>query len=163
MLDRLIEKLPGYRGYIDRDARQEADRIQREHVANRIFEQKRPLTELVGELTDNGHLMVLPKVDKVLNRIDKVAQKIRSASYGSAGLFGASHIGETELRRLHEFDAGMVDAADELAALVSDACKNDDDEGKVKESCKALVALLDRIEEHFAGREQIIRTGGPST
>lgn len=159
-IDRLTEKLPGYRGYIDRDARQEADRIHREFVSKRIFEQKDAVQEAINEfMEEGGDLMILPKFEKITNRIDKVAQKIRSAAYGSAKLFGASSVGEEELRRLHEFDLGLVDAADEIAREIGELSSVVEEKDKLKKKIKEILKTLDRVEEHFEGREKIIKMG----
>jgi hypothetical protein len=159
-LDRLTEKLPGYRGYIDRDARQEADRIHREFVSKTIFEQKDKVQEAINDfMEEGGDLMILPKFEKVSNRIDTVAQKIRSAAYGSAKLFGASSVSEEELRRLHEFDLGLVDAADEIAREVGGLSDVLEDKAKLKSKIKEILKTLDRVQEHFDQREKIIKQG----
>jgi len=159
LLDRLIGKLPGYGGYIDRDARQEADRIQRDFVANKLFGQKKPVAELMEELISEGEIGELDKYEKLQKRLDIIAQKIRAASYGSAGLFGASKIGEDELRRLHEFDLGLVEAAEEVELEIGRLTKALGDADKLKEARKAVLAVLDRVEDHFGKRAAIIKQG----
>jgi hypothetical protein len=159
MLDRLIAKLPGYRGYIDRDARQEADRLQREFVANRLFGEKSTVSEAMDALMMGGDLSRLPDLERVNKRLDTVAQKIRAASYGSASLFGASSIGEEELRRLHEFDIGLVDAADEVKAELGELVKAVEETDKLNAKLRDVRALLDRVEEHFKRRADIIARG----
>lgn len=157
LLDRLIGKLPGYKGYIDRDARQEADRIHREFVSKKIFAQKKAVQDVVEEVMSAGDLMGLEPLEKITNRIDKVAQKIRNASYGSASFFGGSAMGEEELQRLHSFDLGLVDAAEEIENEVAALAKVADDEAKRKAAIKTVLDVLNRVEEHFAGREEIIK------
>jgi hypothetical protein len=159
-IDRLTEKLPGYRGYIDRDARQETDRVHREFVSKTIFEQKDKVTDAINDfMEEGGDLMILPKFEKITNRIDTVAQKIRSAAYGSAKLFGASAASEEELRRLHEFDMGLVDAADEIAREIDGLGSVLEDKAKLKAKIKVILKTLDRVQDHFGQREKIIITG----
>lgn len=160
LLDRLMEKLPGYRGYIDRDARQEADRLHREFVARRLFEQKKHVRDAINEISmSGGDLMLLPRVEKINTRLDTIAQKIRTAGYGSAQFFNASAAGETELQRLHEFDLSLVDAAEEVEREVQELPKIAEDSDKLKTKLRAIMEVLDRVEEHFKKREEIIKKG----
>lgn len=156
-LDQLTEKIPGYRGYIDRDARQESDRIHREFIANSLFQLKPLVGETITEIkNEGGDITRIVQVDQISSKLDLLAQKVRSASYGSAQFFSASAAGEEELRRLHEFDLGLVDAVEEirleLAEMPSIATETD----KLKDKLKALKAVLKRVEDHLKSREQIL-------
>lgn len=159
LLDRLIGKLPGYQGYIDRDARQESDRIQREFISKQLFDMKKPVQEIINEVMSTGDLMALPKFEKITNRIDKVAQRIRSASYGSAQFFGASGIGEAELQRLHEFDMGLVDCVEEVKGEIKELEQSVGESSKMNDKIKSVLAVLERVDEHFQKREEIIKKG----
>lgn len=159
-IDRLTEKLPGYRGYIDRDARQEADRVHREFMANRLFEQKKAVRKAVNEITsEGGDIMVLPKLEKINSRLDSIAMSFKTASYGSAQFFNASAAGEEELQRLHEFDLSLVDCADEVEKVLKDLPRVATDVDALKAKLKAINETLDRVEEHFAKRVDIIKKG----
>ena len=40
-LERLMNSVPGFKGYRERDLRRDADRLQREHLASRLDEVKK--------------------------------------------------------------------------------------------------------------------------
>jgi hypothetical protein len=47
-LERLIARIPGFRGYHDREARREADKLLREHGATRLERVVRELHEIAA-------------------------------------------------------------------------------------------------------------------
>ena len=44
-LERLGEKIPGYGGYVSKERRRDADKLQREHLADQLRAAKQPLTK----------------------------------------------------------------------------------------------------------------------
>src|SRR5438128_1418437 len=97
LLQRIGSIIPGFGGYMDRETRRDADRMEREFVADKLFAQKSAVKRVVDELMSNGVYDGLAQYDKVLNKIDKVAQKIKNAAQGYTGLWDSIKIGEAEL------------------------------------------------------------------
>src|SRR5437870_3297870 len=42
-LERLTAKIPGYKGYLEKETRRDVDKIHREHVATMLFQLKSPI------------------------------------------------------------------------------------------------------------------------
>ena len=49
-LERLGEKIPGYGGYVSKERRRDADKIQREHLAERLRAANRTVTSFAADL-----------------------------------------------------------------------------------------------------------------
>ena len=150
-LERLGEKIPGYRGYQDRELRRDVDKLQREHLALALARIKAALRETARTYVDAGKIGTLAAFDRLDRKLDGLSQAIRFADYGASGIFDALKVGEAELERLHEFDLTLLEAVESLAAEVAavPAAGGEDSAAALE----AAAARVRGIEEQWAGRE----------
>ncbi len=114
LLERLGAKIPGYRGFQDRELRRDVDKLQREHLASEVGRLKAKLAGRARDYTDAGQLAALASFGRLDRQLDGLQQTIRFSDYGASGLFDPVKINEPELERLYAFDLGIVD---DVAAL----------------------------------------------
>ena len=117
--EKLIGSIPGYKGYKERELRREADKLLRTHLANRFDEQKRRLPGIVGQLTSAGRWGELSPLEQATLRLERLIDRMRTASYGYAGWFDAIKIEQQQLDTLYEFDAGLASGVDRIAEIVA--------------------------------------------
>ncbi|HEX8475762.1 MAG TPA: hypothetical protein VF666_17185 [Pyrinomonadaceae bacterium] len=113
-LERLGERIPGYRGYAQREQRRDMDKIHREHLADRLRAVKTPLSNVIRDLSSTGRLMEVTPLDRVLKKLDRIENRVRFASYGYAGFFDATQIREAELDAIYQFDLALVEKTETL-------------------------------------------------
>ena len=113
-LERLGEKIPGYRGFQDRELRRDVDRLLREHLATELGRLKAALRDRARSYTDAGKIGALSAFDRLDRQLDGLSQAIRFSDYGATGLFDPVKIGEPELARIYEFDQSVVEDLDQL-------------------------------------------------
>lgn len=154
ILERLGDKIPGFRGFQDRELRRDVDKLQREHIAGEIGRLKTALRDRARAYTDAGQIALLGPFDRLDRQLDGLSQTVRFADYGATGLFDAVKIGEAELQRLYEFDLSLLE---DVAALRTDVA------GVSGPGQADAAAVLDRVqqkvralEEKWRGREQVI-------
>ncbi len=120
-LERLGDKIPGYRGFQDRELRRDVDRTLREHLSAELGRLKGALRDHSRAWVDAGKLTALNGFDRLDRQIDGLSQAIRFSDYGASGLFDPVKIGDAELQRLYEFDLSVVNdlaqVESEIAAL----------------------------------------------
>jgi hypothetical protein len=116
-LEKLGEKIPGYRGFQDRELRREVDKLQREHITAELGRLKAAVRDKTRSYTDAGQIGALNGFDRLDRQIDGLSQSIRFADYGASGIFDAVKIGEAELQRLYDFDLSILD---DLAGVEAD-------------------------------------------
>ena len=154
VLERLGEKIPGFRGFQDRELRRDVDKLQREHIAGEIGRLKTALRDRARAYTDAGQIALLGPFDRLDRQLDGLSQTVRFADYGATGLFDAVKIGEAELQRLYEFDLSLLE---EVAALRTDVAgvpaPQQGDAAPVLDQVQQRVRAL---EEKWRGREQVI-------
>ena len=154
VLEKLGEKIPGYRGFQDRELRRDVDRLQREHLSGELTRLKLELRDKARSYTDAGQIAALGGFDRLDRQIDGLSQAIRFADYGASGIFDAVKIGEAELQRLYEFDLSVLQDLEALQAEVA-ALPAPGPEGPVS----ALDRLQQRVralEDKWRQRELVV-------
>lgn len=157
-LEKLVERVPGYAGYARKEARRDADRALRLHVADLLKAQRRRIEDIQAGLLDANLLRELPPIEAAVLRLQTLADEIRTASYGYAGWFDAKSIDEAELAALYEHDLSLAEGVDWIAANVerlSSAVAQADEE-EFRRAAGDLNATLDRIAEQVIRRRQIV-------
>ncbi|HXO19219.1 MAG TPA: hypothetical protein VOA87_04755 [Thermoanaerobaculia bacterium] len=119
VFERLGEKIPGFRGFNDRELRRDVDRLEREHLAAELARLKSALREKARSYTEGGRIGALNGFDRLDRQLDGLSQAIRFSDYGATGLFDAVKIKEPELARLYEFDLSVLQDLAELEAAVA--------------------------------------------
>ncbi len=118
-LERLGEKIPGYRGFQDRELRRDVDRLLREHLASELGRLKAMLRDGARSYTDAGKIGALNGFDRLDRQMDGLSQAVRFSDYGASGLFDPVKIREAELQRLHEFDLSLLDDLAQLEGEIA--------------------------------------------
>ncbi len=112
----LVSKIPGYKGYKDKELRREADKLLRMQVAGQLDDQRKRLTELQNQLVSQAQIEWLDDLERAVMKLQLLIDRIKTASYGYAGLFDAVKVKEEQLDALYEYDNQMLDFVDDIAA-----------------------------------------------
>ncbi len=155
-LERLIHKIPGYSGYMDREQRRDLDKRHREGLAERLRHLKTPLTELMKQLTDGGRMFEIKPIDQAIKKLDTLENRIRFASYGYAGFFDVVKIEEPQLNAIYQFDLALIEQVEALEAQTADVATHAATTEGLKSSVAALTARLDGLVKTFDDRHQAI-------
>jgi hypothetical protein len=154
--ENLVAKIPGYAGYKQKEQRREADKLLRLHVARQYEEQLRRLTEVQYALTASGRLASIVTLERAVMKLQLLIDRIKTASYGYAGLFDAIKVDEGVLDRMYEFDLAMLEGVNELATLLDRLSTAAETEATTAAEANDLVATLERLNTTFSERHDII-------
>ncbi len=154
-LEKLVSRIPGFRGYRDKEHRRDADKLLRTTVANKVDEQWRRLTEVQRQLASAGEFAYLDDMEAIAIRMRTFSDQVRTASYGYAGLFDAVKVQEAELDKLYTYDVMLLDLADQLRAGV-DKLETAVGTPDFPAAMRELLALARQAVEAFNRREEII-------
>lgn len=157
LLDELMNKIPGYAGYREREGRREADQKHREFMAKRLTGKKRAIQDVGETLMGSGGLSHLTKLDSLTNKIDRLVERTRHASAGFSSFADTNVVDTERLDRIYEHDMALlqtVESLDELIETLESAAETNDNVGpainKVKKS-------LDAIDGHLDTRDKILK------
>jgi len=154
-IEEMVKDIPGYKGYKDKEVRREADKLLRLRVARGFEEQRRRLNSIQLQLTNAGRLGVLVLLDRALMRLQFLIDRLKTASYGYAGLFDAVKVREAELDALYEFDAALLDSVSKVKALIDAVAAAEQDE-EVTKAGNALLEALEEVNNTFSKRQDVI-------
>ncbi len=101
--------LPGFRGYKLKEQRREADRIVRTYIYEVMERSRDDLTTCLQALTDNKLTELWEPTNRLIAKVDRVAEKINHASYGYTGFFDSVRIEEPDLDRMLGYDSQLMD------------------------------------------------------
>ena len=118
-IEQLLKGLPGISGYVDKDLRRDADKRLRTMIAQQLTSDKQRLLDVQKKLLKSGGLAWLDDVDESVQKLQILIDRIKTASYGYAGLFDPVKIQADELNALHRFDVAMAGRMGEVDAAIS--------------------------------------------
>jgi len=118
-LERLMLDLPGFRGYKLREERREADRIVRSYVYDSLEHSRDDLMSSFQMLIDNKLGELVEPMNRLVAKLDRVAEKINRASYGYAGFFDSVRVEEPDLDRMLAYDTQLVDLARKFSEMTT--------------------------------------------
>jgi hypothetical protein len=116
-LAKLMEKVPGFRGYLENTSIWEADKMVREELARRLTAVKDPVSRAIrdaGKDVRAGDR--LSELERLLNAVDRAANRVRFADYGHSAISAKIKIRPDDLARLLAADRAMFERLGEVEA-----------------------------------------------
>jgi hypothetical protein len=159
ILERLGSKIPGFSGYLEREMRREVDKLQRNWLADQVDRARFAINGKIREWSREGRLDNLDRAGSIEKSLDRMANRIRHADYGSSGFFDAVKIGEAELDRLYEFDLALTDMVEYLALQVEQLPQTADEQ-MLRRLLDAVEGADTKFNERATVFEEVTRTGG---
>lgn len=145
---------PGMPSYQEREGLRTQDKIIREQLAARIVEQVNHIQAIQSELTNKAILQPLSHLDRQARKMMRLADTIRFASYGYAGLFAEVKVDEQKLAQLYDYDLSLHQVIEELAVAVGNLTQRQDDEWKTG-SLDDFQLAINRLEERLQKRKLV--------
>ena len=156
-LPRLMERIPGFTGYLDLTARRAADRMIRDYVSGEV--QKR-LTRLadVGKrlLETEGGLAHMSELESARSKWQLYHDRVKAAAPGYQGFYELKKVDALALEHLYSFDDAQVrfvDRLDEAVAALDQAVR---DHADVSAAIEALEQAAVEANDAFLLRDDII-------
>lgn len=159
LLEELGAKIPGFRGYLERELRRDVDKMQRDWLANQVDRARFALNGTIRAWTKAGRLDVLSTAGSVEKALDRLANRIRHADYGASGFFDAVKIRDAELEKIYAFDLALSEAVEYLALQIEQLPSSSDDD-TVNRLYDAVQAADRRFDERATVFEDVTQKGG---
>lgn len=154
---RLLGRIPGFRGYQNKAQRRTADRLLRDYIAGEVAKRINRFSTVEKSLLDmDGGLMYMSKTRSVKTKLQTYHDRIKAAVPGYSGFFEAIKVGEEELERLYSFDEAQVryvERLDEALANLDEAVTR---RAGIDEMISSFDALAAEANEAFLLRESVL-------
>jgi hypothetical protein len=117
---KLLSKIPGFKGYIERGDRRMSDKLLRDKIADEFETYNQRVSGLQRDLINQGGIAYIDDLEAAALKLRQFIDRVRTASYGYAGLFDAIKIKQDELDKIYQYDYALL----ELGETVSQAVDN---------------------------------------
>ena len=155
--ERLVGKIPGYKGYKEKEVTRESDKIQRVYIGERLDPVLGQLDTLKLDLLKGGKLDALGDVDILMRKLRTVRDRVQFADYGYAGLFDATKAGSQTIQQLYDFDKGLEIEATGIRDLAGTLAVGSP---SLSSDIKLLGQKIEALGEHFSERDHLITGAG---
>ena len=154
---KILSKIPGFGGYMERQARRDSDKLLRETVADLFEQQWQRISALQSELIREGEIEWIDDLEVAAIKLRTFADRIRRATRGYSGLFDAVKINEAELQQIYEYDAQMLDLVDEISRAIDNIETSIGSEG-LPASIRHLNSVSQDCIDVYNQREKVVLT-----
>ena len=154
-LSNLATWIPGFAGYKAVEDRRIADKQLRAVIGERLSKIKSRLDNLVDTLSRSGNLDSLPLIDQSGRRMEKIIDRMRFADYGYAAVFDRVQMGEPELNRLYQYDAGIMQELGSFDDAASGVEQASSDADHLKTALAKLDVLTAEFDRRFEARKHL--------
>jgi len=158
-IKKLFAKIPGFKGYIERGDRRMSDKILRESVANEFDSLYQRISGLQRDLISQGGLAYIDDLEAAAIKLRQFIDRVRTASYGYAGIFDAIKIKEDELAKVYEYDAGLLELSERVRSAIDNVETSMGTDG-LPASIKHLTNLAQEAVDAFNKRSEVMRNIG---
>jgi len=158
-ITKILAKLPGFGGYIERSNRRAADKLLRETVADRFEEQWKRISALQRDLISSGEIKYVDDLESAAIKVRQFVDRIRHASYGYSSLFDAVKINEKEINALYEYDLALLNGVDELSRAVDNVETSIGSEG-LPAAIRHATSVAQQAVDAFNRRDEVVMSGG---
>ena len=115
-LEKLLDRIPGWGGYQERQTRRKADQLLRQTLAEKLAGQRRQLDAAQKDLISHSRIDLVDDVGSAVTQLQTFTDRVRLASYGYSGMFDAAKVNEAELEKMYNFDVALVEYVERLDA-----------------------------------------------
>lgn len=154
-LTKLISKIPGFNGYIEKNTRRAADKLLREQISGTYTELWKRVGNLQQDLTSAGELQHLDELETAAMKMQTFIDKVSNAAYGYAGFFDAIKIKEEELAKIYQFDATLLEMSDEVSRAIDNVETSIGSDG-LPAAIRHLVGLSRDLVSTFERRDEVV-------
>ena len=152
---KILGKIPGFKGYMERQARRDSDKLIRDTIFNRFRELESQVSAIQRDFISHGEIAYVDDLEAAAIKLRTFADRVRTAPRGYSSLFEAVKINEEELAKLYEYDAALLDMADEVGSAIENVQASVGTDG-LKAAIRNLETVAIQCIEAYDRREEVV-------
>jgi len=149
VIERLAKKVPGFSGYLERELTREIDQLVRAHLANSLDAARADVAAYTRTL-NLGAAERLERLGSLEKDLGGLANSVRHAGSGYAGLFDAVKVRQEQLEAAYHLEIAFVEDV-EAVAEAADQLSVDEN------ALDRLSEALQKVRVRFEGRDQALK------
>ncbi|MDO9545288.1 MAG: hypothetical protein Q7J07_00880 [Pelolinea sp.] len=154
-IKKILSKLPGFRGYVEREDRRNADKLLRESIANQYEGLWQRISTLQKNAIANGEIDKIDDLESSAIKLRQFIDRIRTATYGYAGFFDVIKVETDELNAIYQYDLQLLDLEEELSRAVDNVGSSFGTDG-LPAAIRHLETLSQNSLDVFNHRKEVI-------
>ena len=151
---KIMSYIPGFKGYMERQNRRDADKLLRETLADRFEEQWGRVSALQRDFIEAGDIMYVDNLESAAIKLRTFADRVRRATRGYSSLFEAVKIGADELAQLYQYDSDMLELVDEVKRAIDNVEASVGSDG-LPAAIRNLTGVTQRCIDTYNRREEV--------
>jgi len=161
-LKKILLKLPGFKGYVEREDRRSADKLLRETIADKFEALWGRISALQRDVISKGDLDKIDDLESASLKLRQFIDRLRTASYGYAGFFDAIKVNTEELDLMYQHDLKLLDLETEVSHAIDNVESSFSSDG-LPAAMHHLVTLTQNCVDAFNQRQNVIMNMPGST
>jgi hypothetical protein len=155
---KLLSKIPGFSGYIERENRRSSDKLLREYIAAHYEAQWKRISGIQTDLINNSQIDLVDDLERAALKLRQFIDRIKTAAYGYGSFFEATKVNEKELSAVYAYDTALMASVDEVSRAVDNLETSIGTDGAVA-AIRNLVSVAQQSVDSFNKRGEILRGG----
>lgn len=157
-LSKLLSKIPGFKGYMEKKSRRDADQLLRDTISGRLSQTRLDLADVQRTLSRDILLGIeyAEPIGRADNQLMGLISKLKDAPQGYAGFYDAVKVKEDDLARLYAFDEQMLTYAEQVDADVAALRKTVEGGLNIHDAILTLTNDLRAANETFNLRQEVL-------
>ncbi len=153
---KLLAKIPGFKGYIERGDRRMSDKLLREQVASEFEGLYQRVSSLQRDLISQGEIEYIDDLETSVIKLRQFIDRVKTASYGYAGIFDAIKIKEEELDQVYQYDYALLALSDEVSSAIDNVETSMGTEG-LDAAIRHLTSVSQECVDAFNKRSEVMK------
>jgi hypothetical protein len=147
-LESLVRKIPGFKGYLEKDDRRDSDALARSLISQHLQKCKASLDQFERSLVTAGRLDELSRCESIRSRLNLLQSRVEGAMRGYSGFFDFVRVDAALLDQVYDHDLSLVEDAAAMVATAEQLTVNPGQaEGTLKQLEQRLTALGNQLDE----------------
>ncbi len=152
---KILVKIPGFSGYVDRQNRRSADKLLRDTIADHFESLWQRISSIQRDMLSAGGIEKVNDVEGAALKIRQFIDRIRNAAYGYAGFFDAVKIDSKALAVIYQFDLQLLTLEDEVSRAIDNLASSLGTEGQPA-AIRHLVSTSQQCIDAFEKRKEAV-------
>lgn len=152
----ILLHVPGFKGYLKAEYRREADKKQRDYLADRLKGARKALEAVKTVLSQKAIFGPLKQLESLTDRIYRVTSQIEQADRGYSGFFASNVIDDRKLQEIYQIDLDLVSEVEALEVAVR-GVDGSAPESEVTRAMQDVEVRIGTLDQKFEQRKLVLR------
>lgn len=152
---KILGKIPGFKGYMESQARRDSDKLLRDTIYGRVKELEGQISALQRDFIRHGELASVGDLEASAIKLRTFADRVRTAPRGYSPLFAAVKISAEDLAKIYEYDATLLTKTDEVEQAIGNIQASVGTDG-LPAAIRNLETVAAQCVEAFEHRDEVV-------